>query len=151
MEAELAVLASSGATALVGLMVSDSWVQVKDGFARLFARLAAEEIPLEELETSRIELVTAHLERDNAKASAIEGRWRTQLELLLRLDATAEDELRRLLEAPASRSADSISNFNSGDVRFGSVIQAGHISGATFHIGPAPSEHIGNRERGKPQ
>jgi hypothetical protein len=38
---ELAALANTGATALIGLMVSDSWAQVKVGFARLFTRSAA--------------------------------------------------------------------------------------------------------------
>jgi hypothetical protein len=142
MEAELAALASSGATALVGLMVSDSWAQVKDGFVRLLTRSAPAEAPLEDLETSRIELVTAHLAHDDTKAAAIEGHWRARLELLLCSDHTAADELRRLLDAPTRRPADSISNFNSGNAPFGSIIQAGHISGDTFHIAPASSEHI---------
>src|SRR5437879_5512911 len=100
MEAELAALASSGATALIGLMVSDSWAQVKDGFARMLARLAPDETPLEELETSRVELVTAHLEHDDTKTAAIESHWRARLEFLLRSDETAADELRRLLDTP---------------------------------------------------
>jgi hypothetical protein len=139
MDAELAALASSGATALVGLMVSDSWTQVKEGFARLFARPAGE-IPPEELETARIELLTAHLESDHAKQAAIQDRWRTRLQELLRSDATARFELRHLLDTLTDRSANSISNFNSGDVRFGSVIQAGRISGAAFNTVPTPSE-----------
>lgn len=145
METELAALASSGATALVGLMVSDSWAQVKDGFVRLLARLATTEAPLEELETSRLALVTAHLEHDSTKAAAIEGHWRVRLESLLRSDQTAADELRCLLDIPPQRpAADSISNFNTGNARFGSIIQAGHISGATFHIEPASSDCIEN-------
>lgn len=142
MEAELAALASSGANALVGLMVSDSWAQVKNGFVRLLARLAPAEAPLEELETSRIELATAHLEHDDTKAAIIETHWRARLESLLRSDQTAADELRRLIDAPPQRPADSISNFNTGETRFGSIIQAGNISGAIIHIAPTPGERI---------
>lgn len=144
MEAELAALASSGATTLVGLMVSDYWAQAKDGFVRLLTRLNPAEAPLGELETSRIELVTARLEHDNTKAAAIENHWHARLESLLRSDQTAADELRRLLDAPPQRSTDSISNFNAGDTQFGSIIQAGHISGATFHIAPTSGEHTDN-------
>lgn len=149
MEAELAALASSGATALIGLMVTDSWTHVKEGFARLFARDGTADGPLQELETSRIELVTAHLERDDGKAAAIEAHWHTRLNLLLRSDATAEDELRRLLDPLASRPAGSVYNLNSGDVHFGSIIQAGQISGAAFHTTPAPDEHISKRKSPK--
>lgn len=139
MEAELAALASSGATSLIGLMVSDSWTQLRDRFARLFARSAATDAPLRELETSRIELVTAHLEHDDAKAATIEDHWRSRLESLLRTDATAEDELRHLL-AQAYRSIDSIFNFNSGDAQVGSIVQAGHISGGYFHGTPTAGQ-----------
>ena len=136
MEAELAALASSGATALAGLMVSDAWTQFKDGFARLLSRLAAAEEPLEELERSRVELVTAHLEHDEAKVAAVESRWRARLERLLRTDATAADELRRLLAAAPRPPGTSIFNSNSGNAEYGSIIQAGYISGATFHTAP---------------
>ncbi|MEO3822741.1 hypothetical protein [Actinomadura sp. B10D3] len=142
MEAELAALASSGATALVGLMISDSWAQVKGGFARMLARSAPAEAPLEELETSRTELVTAHLEHDDTKMAAIESHWRSRLELLLRSDETAADALRRLLPVPTPSPVKTISNFNSGDTHFGSIIQAGHISGATFHMPPTSGERI---------
>ncbi|GLZ13484.1 hypothetical protein Acsp04_37190 [Actinomadura sp. NBRC 104425] len=146
MEAELAALASSGATALVGLMVSDSWAQIKDGFARLLARLAPAEEPLEELETSRIELVTAHLAHDATKAATIESHWRARLELLLRTDEAAADELRRLLAASTRHPGHSISNVNTGDAQCGSIIQAGYISGATFHNPPPPGEHHNDQD-----
>jgi hypothetical protein len=146
MESELAALASSGATALIGLMVSDSWTQVKEAFARLFAHGGAADGPLRELETSRIELLTAHLEGDHAKAAVIEADWRTRLGLLLGSDATAEDELRRLLDPLACRLPGFVYNVNSGDVQFGSIIQAGQISGTSFHITPTTDERIGGRE-----
>ncbi|MEV5754673.1 hypothetical protein AB0L00_43280 [Actinoallomurus sp. NPDC052308] len=146
MEAELAALATSGATALIGLMVSDSWTQMKEGFARLFAHGGAADGPLRELETSRIELLTAHLEDDHTKAAVIEADWRTRLGLLLGSDATAQDELRRLLDPLASRPAGPVYNVNSGDVQFGSIIQAGQISGTSVHITPTADEHIRRRE-----
>ncbi|GAA1788494.1 hypothetical protein [Actinomadura chokoriensis] len=150
MEAELAALASSGATALVGLMVSDSWARVKDGFARMLAKSAPAEAPLEELETSRVELVAAYLEHDDAKVAAIESHWRSRLEILLRSDETSVDALRRLLSAPTPSPVETISNFNSGDTQFGSIIQAGHISGATFHMAPTPGERIDKHDGPRP-
>jgi hypothetical protein len=146
MEAELAALATSGATALIGLMVSDSWTQVKEGFARLFAHGGATDGPLRELEISRIELLTAHLKGDEAIAAAIEADWRTRLGLFLGSDATAEEELRRLLDPLAPRPAGPVYNVNSGDVQFGSIIQAGQISGRSVHSTPTADEHIRRRE-----
>ncbi|MEU5988157.1 hypothetical protein ABZ806_04180 [Spirillospora sp. NPDC047418] len=150
MEAELAALASSGATALVGLMVSDSWARVKGGLARMLARSAPAEVPLEELEISRVELVTAYLEHDDKKVAAIESHWRSRLEFLLRSDETAVDPLRRLLSAPTPSPVETISNFNSGDTQFGSIIQAGHISGATFHAAPTSGERIDKHDGPRP-
>lgn len=150
MEAELAALASSGATALVGLMVSDSWARVKGGFARMLAQSAPVEAPLEELETSRMEVVTAHLEHDQTKVAAIESHWRSRLELLLRSDETAADALRRLLPAPTPSPVETIYNFNSGDTHLGSIIQAGHITGATFHMSPTSGERIDKHDGPRP-
>ncbi|MEV4678091.1 MULTISPECIES: hypothetical protein [Actinomadura] len=150
MEAELAALASSGATALVGLMVSDSWARVKDGFARMLGKSAPAEAPLEELEISRVELVTACLEHDDAKVAAIESHWRSRLESLLRSDETAVDALRRLLSAPTPSPVETISNFISGDMQFGSIIQAGHISGATFHMAPTSGERLDKHDALRP-
>ena len=52
MEAELAALAASGATTLVGLMVSESWERAKSGLARFFGRGAPGEAAEAELQAA---------------------------------------------------------------------------------------------------
>jgi hypothetical protein len=143
-ETELAILANAGATALIGLMVSDSWAQVKERFARLFARGGATASTLWRLETSQAELMAARAKGDDALASAIEDEWRARLHHLLRSDPTVGEELRDLLNPPAS--VGDVYNVNSGSVRFGSVIQAGQITGAVFHVMPILDEHTGKHE-----
>lgn len=146
MEAELSALASAGATALIGLMVSDSWSQAKGGLARLFGRDTSTDAPLEELESSRIEIRSAHLTHDVPKLAEIGDYWRARLESILRADTTAEEEVRRLLTTGAARPAGPVSNFHSGDVKFGSVIQAGQISG-DLNLAPPSSEPGATRDR----
>jgi hypothetical protein len=141
MEAELATLASAGATTLVGLMVSDSWKQVKEGFARLFARGDATDGTLRYLETSQAELATAWARGDDVEVAAIEAELRTRLRHVLRSDLTAGEELRRLLHQAGPGPMGSVHNVNRGNVTFGSVIQAGQILGTTFHLTPTPDEH----------
>ncbi|MEV3923177.1 hypothetical protein [Actinomadura coerulea] len=146
MEAELSALASAGATALVGLMVSDSWSQAKGALARLFGRHGPADAPLQELEYSRMEILAAYLAHDVSRVEEIGDHWRGRLESLLHADATAEEEVRRLLATRAARSAGSVSNFNSGDVKFGSVIQAGQISG-DLNLAPPSREPGPTRDR----
>lgn len=137
METELAALAQSGAATLVGLMVSDSWAEAKAGFARLFARGGTVDDALRELESSQDELTVAHARGDDTEAADIELEWRSQLRRLLRSDPTATDELRRLI---GRLSSSTIYNINNGDVRFGSVIQAAHISGGAIGGVPSPPD-----------
>ncbi|MEU9870125.1 hypothetical protein AB0C87_19995 [Actinomadura sp. NPDC048021] len=146
MEAELSALASVGATTLVGLMVSDSWSQVKGSLARLFGRHGPPEVPLQELEYSRMEILAAYLAHDASRIEEVGDHWRGRLESLLLADATAEEEVRRLLTTRTARSTESVSNFNSGDVTFGSVIQAGQISG-DVNVAPPISETGPARDR----
>jgi hypothetical protein len=56
-DTELATLANAGATALIGLMASDSWPQVKGRFAHLYARSSAMASTLRRMETSQAELM----------------------------------------------------------------------------------------------
>lgn len=143
MESELAALAKAGAATLVGLMVSDSWMQMKEGFARVFARGGMTDNALQHLETSRAELTAAQAKGDGLAAAAIEAQWRTRLHHLLRSDPAAGEDLRCLLHPPGTGPTGvngPVYNANSGRVRFGSVIQAGQISGAVFTITPTPYE-----------
>ncbi|MGW5335441.1 hypothetical protein [Streptomyces bauhiniae] len=102
MEAELVALASSGATTLMGLMVSDTWAAVRSRISRLLSRGAEgsdeSETVLGELEMSRAELVAAQADGDDALAGDVEAHWRVRLRRLLTEDPGAAAELQELLD-----------------------------------------------------
>lgn len=138
MEAELAALAASGATALVGHMVSDAWAQTRDRVARFLARGEETAGVDEELDASREELIAARDGEDPDVAADIEDEWRLRMRRALRADPAAAQELRLLLDELAPRSAGvstvTINNSISGDTQNSQVIQGQSIAGGlTFH------------------
>lgn len=98
MEAELAALAASGATSLVGLMVSDAWAQTRVRVARFLARGEETGGVDEELEASREELIAARDGDEPDVAADIEDEWRLRMRRALRADPAAAQELRLLLD-----------------------------------------------------
>jgi hypothetical protein len=81
----LAALASTGGTALVTAMVTDSWDSIKDRVARLFGRGDAEQVQAahDRLETSRAALdglVGTELDQVRTEQEIV---WRTRLAELL--------------------------------------------------------------------
>lgn len=137
-EAELAALAASGATALVGHMVSDAWAQTRERMARFLARGGATDDVDEELDASREELVAARDGEDPDVAADIEDEWRLRMRRALRADPAAAQELRVLLDEIAPRpeavSTVTINNNFSGDSQNSQVIQGQSVSGGlTFH------------------
>ncbi|MEV6400508.1 hypothetical protein AB0M39_37980 [Streptomyces sp. NPDC051907] len=137
MEAELAALAASGATTLVGLMVSESWSQARERVVRFFGRGGADGTADEELRLSEEELVAARASEDELAMADIEAEWRMRLRRALQADPGAAEELRSLLAelAPGAGSGTSVTVNNSvnGVVRNGPVIQGQQISHLTFH------------------
>ncbi len=145
MEAELAALAASGATTLVGLMVSETWEQARDRLTRFLARGGDEEAVDEELSLARGDLVAAGEAEDPQAAADIEADWRARLRRALLADPSAAEELRSLLAELApdagARPSGSVHNTVSGGVVHGPVIQGGTFSGLTFQGGvPGESE-----------
>ncbi|MCF2525700.1 hypothetical protein [Yinghuangia soli] len=100
MEAELAALAASGATTLVGLMASDAWEHGRTRIAALFGRTRPEqeELVASELDSSRSELLAAGDDRSMQAAEELEVEWRVRLRRLLAADPAAAAELREILE-----------------------------------------------------
>jgi len=95
----LMALASTGGTALVTAMVTDSWEGIRTKAARLFGRgdKKEAEAALARLEQSRAALTAAsgpELERAKMKQEII---WQTRLADLLERDPGAEPELRGLI------------------------------------------------------
>lgn len=107
MEAELAALASSGATALVGAMATDGWEQARSGMGRLLGRgRARRQAAVEDLLDDDAELLAAAPLSERARTrDALTMRWQQQVEsLLIELPQVAE-ELRALAARLAERSA----------------------------------------------
>lgn len=149
MEAELAALASSGATALVSAMVSDAWGQVRDRVARFLGRGGDPAGAAEELSAAHTELVTARDEGDGDAAQDIEAEWRARLRRVLRADPAAAAELRALLaelesaDGPRGGTWSSHQTMNVFGNQYGPVVQAGNVSGGThthFHGNPYPAQ-----------
>jgi hypothetical protein len=132
MEAELASLAVSGATTLVGLMASDAWAATKSRVAALLSRgRAADPEAVEgELAESRSELIAARDSGDESVAADIEATLRTQLRRLLKEEPAAAAALRELIAeaAPAQGTTTTVHNTARGEFH-GPVVQAGDIHG----------------------
>ncbi|MGI5286578.1 hypothetical protein ACQEVF_25015 [Nonomuraea polychroma] len=141
MEAELIALATSGATTLITLMISDAWTQVKGRVAHMLGRDDDEQDDLlHELDASRAALLHALERGDGTRAATIEAEWRARLLLLLQSDPSLVEELQSLPAPPEG----TVYNHISGRVQSGLVIQAGRIEGSTFHA--PPDERAGRTE-----
>ncbi|GAA0403032.1 hypothetical protein [Streptomyces luteireticuli] len=149
MEAELTALAASGATTLVGLMVTDAWSQARGRVARFFARGAdgggdgGDDMTVVdgELRRDAEELAAGAGEGGpsaDAAVAVIEERWRERLRVALRADPGAADELRQLLAEldPGGRGegAPRVHNSVTGGTQYGPVIQGERFSGLTFDM-----------------
>jgi hypothetical protein len=96
----LTTLASTGATALVTVMVTDSWESLRAKFARLLGRgdTSTEADALVRLDESRATLTSAitagYLEK---VSSELQATWRVSLEHLLENSPEVVDELSALV------------------------------------------------------
>ncbi|MEW1612970.1 MULTISPECIES: hypothetical protein [unclassified Streptomyces] len=139
MEAELTALAASGATAFVGLMVTEAWNQARGRVAGFLARGEDSDAVDAELEESRAELIAARRNGDEDGAADIAAEWRVRLRRALRDNPEAAGELRDLLDelAPHQHAAPTVSVTNStnGGTYYSQVIQGNDISGLTFNGG----------------
>lgn len=138
MEAELAALATSGATTLVGLMVSDSWGQAKARVTRFFARQGGggEAAADEELEGARDELSAARNDHGTGTTLDVQGALRRRLLRMLEEDPASAGELLQLLRelTGAARTG--------SDERYGTSrnVQAHH--GITYDVQPLPRREV---------
>ena len=95
----LAMLASTGGTALVTAMVTDSWEGVRARFARVIGRgrqveIEAAEVRLEQSRAALKGLTGSALERAQAEQVIV---WRTRLSDLLEQDPGVGDKLQALI------------------------------------------------------
>ncbi|MER8073378.1 NB-ARC domain-containing protein [Streptomyces sp. NPDC094034] len=141
MEAELAALAASGATTLVGLMVSESWERAKGGLVRFFRRRSSDEATEEELQAARDELETARAAGDAGTRAEVQARLRQRLEGMFQEDPATAQELAQMLSELAPDASRAFINLVSGGANYyGPAFQGSHIHGGiTFHVQPAPA------------
>lgn len=147
MSAELTALAATGASTLVGLMVTDGWGRAKERIAAFLARRGGpEEAERAERELTEAagELAAARAAEDLPLAGDIEADWRLRLRRLLRDDPQAAAALRRLLaeladEADPEPAGYAVRNTVSGGVVHGPLVQGRDFSGLTLSLGdPGP-------------
>ncbi|MFE5583515.1 hypothetical protein [Kitasatospora sp. NPDC056531] len=123
MEAEIAELATRGATALVGLMVTEAWARVKPRFAALFGRDREEEVT-QELDEIQREIAEAPETRD-----AQVPQWQRRLRLVLQNNPEAATRLRQILDEFTPKSTEQPSTVIHNELKdmtvHGSVIQVG--------------------------
>ncbi len=138
-EAELAALAASGATTLVGLMVSESWERAKSKVARFLGRRASGEAAEEELQSASAELDRARAAGDAGVQVVVQARWQQRLERMFREDPGAVEELALLLSELAPDASRTFVNLVSGGVNYGPAFHGSHIHGGiTFNVQPTP-------------
>ncbi|MEU6146437.1 hypothetical protein ABZ848_39595 [Streptomyces sp. NPDC047081] len=148
MDPELGMLVGTGATTMVGLMVTESWEQAKQRLARLFARSGDDATAIDgELDASRATLTAAAGTPDEGDlTSDVTATLRLRLRRLLEQHPEAAEELRLLVEefAPKLPSGETGGVINSitGGRQYGPVFQGRSFSNLTIHGSgtPAPDQ-----------
>ncbi|MFD6190669.1 hypothetical protein [Streptomyces sp. NPDC060275] len=135
MEAELVALIGTGATTVVGLMVTDAWGQVKQRVVGLFGSETGADGVAGELEESRAVLVAADgTAAEDDLRSDVTASVRLRLRRLLEEDPGAAEELRRLVDelAYAARPPGTVHNSITGGRQGGPVVQGHTFTRLTF-------------------
>ncbi len=125
-------LAGSGATTLVGLMVSDGWAAVRGRIARLVARGGDVATAERELDSARAGLVAAQEDGDAEATSDYVAEWTPRLRRLFRADPDAGRQLLDALEelsGPRPGTCGNVYNSISGGSYHAPVIQARDLHG----------------------
>lgn len=139
---DVGALAASGATTLVGLMVSEGWNQVRDRVANFFGREGDEDAAGAELELSRAELAEAREQGDEEAAADVQAALRARFRRALREHPETAEELRALLDELTPQSggartgAGDVHNSVGGTVN-GVVVQGRDMSGLNFWAAPS--------------
>ncbi|MFE5331357.1 hypothetical protein ACFRCG_33725 [Embleya sp. NPDC056575] len=136
-------LAASGATTMVGLMVSESWTQARSRLAAFFSRTGSEPSTTEQqLDAAQGELTTARAQGNDIVAADIEAEWRTRLRRALQSDPTAAADLRALLDEltplTGTPTTTQVTNTITGGTQHGPVLQGHNFSAVTFHAQTPP-------------
>jgi hypothetical protein len=140
MDSELAVLAASGATTLVSLMVTDSWTHARELVGRYLTRTGGAPDTFDDLRDARARLLAADATDHERTAREISRRYGDRLRRLAEADDGSDEALRGLLTSLRQLSASAadgrltVDNRISGGVQHGPVIQSGTVAGLTVHM-----------------
>lgn len=132
MEAELAVLATSGATAIVQLMAQDAWGTTKDRVLALFGGRGRTGVETVEPALDETRAVAAG-GGDDMCLTELASQWQARLLVLLQQDPAAADQVRALV-AESPDQTGSVHNVISGGEMRGPVVQTHTINGG-LHFG----------------
>lgn len=140
MDNELAALAASGATTLVSLMATDSWTHTRRLVGRFLARTGSGGTAIADLDDARTRLLSSDAADVEEATRDVTDQWLAQLQQPVAAGSATTDDLRGLLSS-LQRLADTsamrqgtVRNEVSGGVQHAPVIQAGRITGLTFHV-----------------
>lgn len=143
MDSELAALATSGATTLISLMVTDSWTHARELVGRFLTRTQADGATLADLDSARARLLAARVAAGTHPTDGLASQWHTYLQGVLQSGSVTADTLRDLLaslqqlaHAPETRRL-TVHNDINGGVQHGPVIQSGRITGLTLQVHPS--------------
>ncbi|MET9191925.1 hypothetical protein ABZX60_01295 [Streptomyces olivaceus] len=139
MEAELMALVGTGATTVVGLMVTDAWEQVRQRVVGLFGSTNETNRTAGELDASRTALLSVGGTADEeGLRSDLTASVRLRLRRLIEEDPSAARELRLLVDEFASTAGleapGSVHNSITGGKQEGPVLQGHTFTNLTFHI-----------------
>lgn len=127
MEAELAVLAASGATTIVQLMAQDAWTTAKDRVLALFGGRGGNGVDSVEAELDETRVAVGAVGQDDARLAESVAQWQARLLALLQQDPSAAGRVRALVAQPAGGTG-AVHNVVSGEVK-GAVVQTHTING----------------------
>ncbi|GHF68498.1 hypothetical protein GCM10018790_52970 [Kitasatospora xanthocidica] len=123
MEAEITDLATRGATALVGLMVTEAWARVRPRFAALFGRDQEEDVSLE------LDEIQGEISEDPGLSEGEATQWKRRLRRALQNNPEAIAELRSLLDEFSPQQAEQPANVIHNELKdmtvHGNVVQVG--------------------------
>lgn len=98
MDAEIVTLINSGATTLLGLMVTDAWGRTKRAAAELFGGGAGADTGVAaDLEETRAQLRKARESNDSAAEADLAAEWRSRLRRAVESDDSTAEALRRFV------------------------------------------------------
>lgn len=148
MDSELAVFVSSGATALVSLLVTGSWTCARELVGPYLTRAGAHHDTFDDLQDTRARLLAADSTERERTARGVSRRLGDRLRRLAVADDRSGEVLRTLLpsllqlSASAADSRRTVDSRINGGVQDGPVVQSGTVTGPAFHV-----DHVARTDR----